>query len=332
MRVLVLHSDVPADAPPEDLDTLVSADAVADSLRERGHSAILAPFVPGLEEVRALVSGAQADIVFNMVESVSGSDTLAAIAPAMLEKLGIRYTGNTSSTLALAGDKVQSKIILRAVGLPTPDWSEPPHWTNFREGRRHIVKSATEDASLGLDDAAIVTSVGAAAARAHRNFELWGGRWFAEAFVEGREFNVALLECNDGLEVLPIAEMSFRDWPNDKPRIVGYRAKWDQQSAEAINTVRIFGVERNSPALAGELTKLARNACRLFGVRGFARVDFRVDAEGHPSILEINPNPCLDPKAGFVAAANSAGLSFAETVGRILDAAIRGDVSGPAKK
>jgi D-alanine-D-alanine ligase len=137
--------------------------------------------------------------------------------------------------------------------------------------------------------------------------------------VEGREFNVALLAEDGTLCALPIAEMRFENWPSSKPRIVGYRAKWDEGSSEAVQTTRGFGTP---PELAAALSELALRTSELVGIKGYARVDFRVDFEGRPTILEINPNPSLDPDAGFAAAAREAGLSYESTILRILDAAL----------
>ncbi len=321
MRVLVLHSDVTANAPPEELDTLATAQAVGEALRAMGHIVHTVPFAMSPESILSAVHEARADIVFNLVESVLGQGSLAAAAPAMLDALGIAYTGSGAAALSLAGDKPLAKNILRSSGLPTPDWSEPPYWNGLVNGLKYIVKSAAEDASLGLDDGAIVCGQDAVVHRARLCAERHRGRWFAEVFVEGREFNVAVLEEEGRFEVLPIPEMRFEEWPDRKPRIVGYRAKWDANSEECAKTVRAFGLERQSPFLARIFADLALKACRLFGVTGYARVDFRTDVAGQPTILEVNPNPCLHPNAGFTAAAAEAGLSYNRLILRILDAA-----------
>ncbi|MGD0143776.1 MAG: D-alanine--D-alanine ligase [Rhizomicrobium sp.] len=318
MRVLVLHSDVGENPPPDELETVATARAIAEALRTRGHDATLAPFDPDPAIVRGRIAAAQA--VFNMVESVHGLGAFAPLAPAMLETMGVPYTGCGSASMALAGDKPLTKHILRAAGLPTADWSEPPQWTGLRDDRRYIVKSATEDASLGLDDGAVVLGAGVRA-RAAQSAMRHGGRWFAEAYLEGREFNVAVLEDAGQPRVLPIPEMKFESWLEGRPRIVGYAAKWDEGSPDSAQTVRVFGTE---PALDRELSDLARRTWSLLGLRGFARIDFRIDAEGRPAILEVNPNPCLDPHSGFAAAAAQANLSFAECVDLILRAAVSG--------
>jgi D-alanine-D-alanine ligase len=317
MRVLVLHSDIPADAPPDELDTLVTAKAVAEALATRGHHVSLVAFVPEPSALLASITTARAEVVFNLVESVYADGALAGTGPAMLEKAGIRYTGSGAACISLAADKVLSKQILRSTGLSTADWAEPPFWDGLVPDRRYVVKSVTEDASLGLDDGAVV--VGAAVrARAKTSQERHGGRWFAEAYLDGREFNVSLLAEENAVRVLPIPEMRFEAWDEGRPRIVGYAAKWDEDSDDAKKTVRVFGIEDEQPALASVLAELALRTWHLFGMQGYARVDFRIDSGGAPMILEANPNPCLEPHAGFAAAAARAGLSYDELVERIL--------------
>ena len=167
----------------------------------------------------------------------------------------------------------------------------------------------------------MVAGRAAVRARAAASAARFGGRWFAERYVEGREFNIAMLEEPDGPRVLPMAEMRFVGWAAERPKIVGYAAKWDEASPDATATLRAFCVEAREPALASELRALCLKAWELFSLRGYARVDFRVDETGTPTILEINPNPCLEPLAGFAAAAAEAGLGYDALIARILDAA-----------
>jgi len=151
----------------------------------------------------------------------------------------------------------------------------------------------------------------------------FGTEHFAESFIEGREFNLSLLEGRGRASVLPIAEILFEDWREGSPRIVGYDAKWTSDSDAYTGTPRRFGLEKTEPALAAELERLAKSCWDLFGLAGYARVDFRVDGEGKPWILEVNVNPCLNPDAGFAAAAATAGLSYRDLIGCIIDAAPR---------
>ena len=320
MRILVLHSDVPPDAPADEQDTLIAAEAVTEALQSRGHDVASAPFRPDVKALKKMLGRERPDVVFNLVESVFGAGLYASLAPAMLARLGVRFTGGTAAHFCATTDKPFAKTILRAAGLPTPDWSAPPAWAGLDEARAYIVKAADEDSSVGLDDACVVKGA-EVRARAQDCTKRFGGRWFAEAYVEGREFNIGVLQEKDGPRVLPIAEMTFEDWPVDKPRIVGYRAKWAEGSFDSVKTVRRFGVESEEPLLAAALTDLCRRTWSLFDLMGYVRIDFRVTGAGEPLILEINPNPGIAPDAGFAAAAERAGLSYAELIERIVLAA-----------
>lgn len=321
MKVLVLHSDVPPDAPPEDQDTLIAARAVRDALRSKDHQARLAAFTPDRDVLAATLTEYGPDIVFNLVEGIDGKGKLAYLAPQLLDELDMRYTGTGAEALIVTGDKPRTKRLLHNAEMPTPAWAEPPLWESLSPGR-WIVKCADEDASIGLDDGAVVEAADVPD-RAEACTARYGGAWFAEQFIDGREFNIAILEGGGYPRVLPMAEMTFAQWPAGRPRIVGYTAKWDDASFESVQTVRKFGVEENEPQLANKLRGLCEQAWFLLGCRGTARVDFRVDGEGNPLILEVNPNPGIAPDAGLVAAAAEAGLTYADLIERIVLEAAR---------
>ena len=141
-----------------------------------------------------------------------------------------------------------------------------------------------------------------------------------EHLLPGREFNIAMLAGPNGPEVLPPAEMTFVDFPADRPRILGWEAKWVESSFAYRHTVRQF-LDAREERLARELAAIAAAAWQACGVAGYARVDVRADEDGTPCVLEVNANPCLSPDAGFAAATARAGLSPDQVVARILDAA-----------
>ena len=145
---------------------------------------------------------------------------------------------------------------------------------------------------------------------------------FAEAYIEGREFNLALLERTSGVEVLPIGEILFGDL-GQVPKIVGYDAKWTPDSADYIGIGKCrFGLEKDEPELAKTLKQFALAAWNLFGFTGYASVDFRVDLTGAPFIIDVNPNPFLRPDAEFATAAAEAGLSFHDLIGSIIESSL----------
>jgi D-alanine-D-alanine ligase len=177
------------------------------------------------------------------------------------------------------------------------------------------VKSVWEHASLGLDEDSVVSDGRAVSGVIARREREHGGQWFAERFVPGRELNVAILAGEAGPTVLPVAEIRFQGFPEGKPNIVGYAAKWDPTSPEYAGTVRSFAVEH---ALGAAAAKVALECWQLFELSGYARVDFRLDDGGRLWVLEINANPCLSPDAGFAAMLDAARIPFNDALARLI--------------
>lgn len=331
MQVLIIHNAVPADAPPDEADVLVQCAVVEAALRSLGHSCSTLPATLDLESLRRSLVAKPPEVVFNLVESLGGSDRLQTLTPALFDVLGVPYTGVPTEGHALASHKLLAKERLATHGLPTPPWevlrTARSGWLKHDDvplAPPFIVKAVFEHASFGMDDESVVRVSGRPAQeeialRAAR----FGKEFFAEAFIPGREFNLSVLAGADGPEVLPPAEIDFSSFPVDKPRIVGYAAKWEEGTFEFDRTPRRFQFASEDGPLLDELKRLAREAWRVFGLRGYARIDFRVDESGRPWILEINSNPCLSPDAGFAAAVAEAGMTFPEAVRRILSDAFQ---------
>jgi D-alanine-D-alanine ligase len=322
MKVLVLHSDVAPDAPPDELDTLDSANSVSKALESLGHQAPQARFKPDMAFLQGLLDSHKPDVVFNVVESVFGAGIYSSLAPAMLDRLNVPYTGATAAHFAATTDKPFAKNVLRTGGVVTPDWAAGPDWRGLDPDRKYIVKAADEDSSVGIDDDSVVMGdkVRAREEYCRRKF---GGRWFAEAYLDGREFNIAVMAGPDGPFVFPLAEMRFNDeWPDGKPKLVSFAAKWEEDTFDYGASQRRFGCETEEPALGRALVETTKKVWHLFALKGYARVDFRVDAHGRPWVLEINPNCCISEDAGFAAAAEQAGIPYNELIGRVAMAAL----------
>ncbi|HSO20980.1 MAG TPA: D-alanine--D-alanine ligase, partial [Desulfosarcina sp.] len=221
-------------------------------------------------------------------------------------------------------------------GVPTPAWIGPWPGNDFRVwgdcagDDRWIVKSVWEHASIGLDADSIVSAADPATVvdRMRRRASRLGGACFAERYIDGREFNLSLLDGPHGVEVLPPAEIVFDGYTDKMPRIVDYRAKWDDSAYEYHHTPRRFAFDTPETGLLAELKKIAMQCWHCFGLKGYARVDFRVDHAGRPWVLEVNANPCLSPDAGFAAALERAGVGYAEAVGRIVAEAVSPPAAG----
>ncbi len=311
----IIHGSITPDAPPVERDTLVQVEEVEAALRQLGYRVTCLPLGLDLGRLRSLRALAPA-VVVNLVEAIGGEGRLLHLAAEVLDTMEIDYTGAPSTALYTTTNKLLAKALMRGAGLPTPDL-----WAPGAQGL-FIVKSVHEDASIGLDGGAVVPADEVPARIAAQRRRL-AGAWFAERFIDGREFNLSLLESEGGPELLPIAEMEFLGFPDEELRIIGYEAKWDPTSAVYHSTPRTFEPQSGDGPLRDRMAALALAAWDLFGLAGYARVDFRVDRQGQPWLLEVNANPCLSRDAGYVAAAGEAGLSQLELVRRIVAAALR---------
>jgi D-alanine-D-alanine ligase len=322
MEAVVLHGEVSGAAGRDEQDVLVQASLVSRSLSELGYKptaiAVSSDFSRLIDHLNAL----QPDFAFNLVESILGQGRLIHITPSILDYLKIPYTGAQTEAIFITSQKLLAKKFLQMSGLDTPPWIVPdePGASSFTPGI-YVIKSVWEHASVGMDDDSIVSVQHEKKLRRilKTKKDSLGGDCFAEAFIEGREFNLSLLAGPDGPEVLPAAEIRFDDYPPGKHRIVGYRAKWDEDSFEYGHTPRTFEFPAEDATLLKKLADLALECWQRFDLKGYARVDFRVDQAGRPWILEVNTNPCLSEDAGFYAAAKRAGIKFNGMIERIIN-------------
>jgi len=306
MKIAVLHQHVPDDALPDERDVLDEATCVARALESLGHTVEIWPCTLDLIALEKRLPSV--DLFFNLVETLGGTGRLIHLVPGVLEARGATFTGNSSTALMLTGNKPLTKRVLAGAGVPVAP--------AFHAGR-YIVKPAWEDASLGIDDEAVVDSLAEAEARVSS----LGPGFFAEAYIPGREINVALIESPDGPQVLPIAEIVFDgDW-SAKPRIVGYACKWEPDSFEYKNTRRIFPPDEG--ALFDRIRAIARDCWRALELEGYVRVDLRVTEDGQPFVLEINANPGIAPDSGFAGSLEAAGIRYEDAVARLVAGAMR---------
>lgn len=337
MRIAVLHNAVAPGARADEADVLVQVDTVRAALEGAGHEVTPIGCDLDLERIRRRLLALEPAVVFNLVESLGGHDRLLPLVPALCDALAIPYTGSPTEALVLSTGKLSTKRALAAAGLPVPPVlaAFPPlrdaAGAPLRERSWHgpvIVKAVWEHGSPSMDDRAVLRQpFDLTQVLAERAADL-GGACFAEPYIEGRELNVAVLERDDGLSVLPPAEIVFEGYPEGKPRIVGYRAKWEPHSFEYRRTPRRFELPASDRPLLAELERLARGAFHACGLHGYGRIDFRVDAAGLPWILEVNANPCLSPDAGLAAASAKAGIPLGELILELVRSAQRTGARG----
>jgi D-alanine-D-alanine ligase len=271
-----------------------------------------------LSDVPWVVASASEPVVFNLVEGFWDGPADAAHVPTVLRALNKRFTGNDSAAQILGLDKWKTKALLRCNGIPTPEAVRVALGDKVPENAlpwpRMIVKPADTDASEGIHPSSIIQAPGPLVAeKVAWIHEMFGQAALVEQYIDGRELNVSLMEFNGQLEVLPIAEIDFGAFDQNRPRIVDYAAKWEKGSFAYENTPRLLPAPLPT-ALAEEIRELCRRTWRAMGLSGYARIDLRLDEQNRPYILEANPNPDISLDAGFAAALEAAGVAYHEFV------------------
>ena len=308
-------------------DVVPVARAIADALNRHGFEAVPLAVGPPIDEALSRLRALGAAVVVNLVEGFGGSSAGEAQFTASLERTGLPITGCPSESMAFCLSKGRAKTLLRGNGLPTTPFQtiaagEPfPVWVGPWPA---IVKPDMEDASLGIDQGSVVTDPGGLSERAAWLLARYG-RALVEAYLPGPEYNVGVLALPEPV-ALPVAEVVFAPrggaWP-----ILTYAAKWERGSAEDLASPVVCPAAID-PALARRLGRLALSAFRATRCRDYARVDFRLDGEGEPMILEVNPNPDIGPAAGWARGVRASGRDYSETLAALARQAIEREKRG----
>jgi D-alanine-D-alanine ligase len=314
----VLYNAVSEVSPATSLDRISEA-AVKDEaetvlfhLRQSGHRCREYPLTDISNLVRDLRQ--PPDMIFNLCEGFNGKAGLEMHVAALLELVEVPFTGNSAKTLGIAQDKSITKRLLTSEGIPTPRWTlytgEIPLQT---QGLRFplIVKPSREDASLGISRENVIEQREKLESVVQKLYLQYRQPILIEEFITGREFSVSLLESKGTLQILPISELSFQGLDSDSPPLVSYEAKWIEESPEYKGTPSICPAPLTEPA-AKILSELARRTFRLLDGKDYGRVDFRMDPQWNPYVLEYNPNPDISPSAGFVRSLEAAKISYSE--------------------
>lgn len=312
MKVVVLHD--------EERDVVV--DEVSAALRSIGHDALTLPFEDDVVEVATRLRDESPDMVFNLTESFAGKSALDSGIASLLNLLHLRYTGSSHSGLVLAGDKVLAKRLLSFHGIRTPEFVSVHRGAlETAESLQFpvIVKPPQEDGSIGIASSSVARNLNELLVRMDEIQRQHRGPILVERFIEGREFYVGVLG-NEEAEALPPAELDMSGLPDGLPKVATWNAKWEEDHEEFSGCSTVFP-EDLDVGVSERLRSAAVDSFRALRLRDYARVDVRLDHEGEPYVLEVNPNCYLAYGEVFAEAAERAGLSYEALIGRILELA-----------
>ena len=320
--VLILKDKIPANAAEDLLDNEAESSLVSGVLRKLEYDVMVRDF--DLNEIQALIDELTITnpcFAVNLVETVDESTTMSFLSCSLLDNLNIRYTGSDAWVMYTTTNKALTKRMLSSIGVRTPEWIENIGRGTFLSGEYYIIKPLNEDGSSYIDNASLIrceseeelqTLLSVKSAEICREC-------FAERYIDGREFNISILGDNGEPIVLPVAEMLFIDYEKmNFPKILNYDAKWNKASFEYNNSIRRFTLNEEDQDLIEQMRQIAQKCWKHYRLKGYARIDFRVDQYNVPWVIEINANPCIAEDSGFVAAAEKAGIGIEELVKQII--------------
>lgn len=320
MKITLLVYEEP-DSPEYD----ESIDQITKALRAAGHK----PSVFGVrDDVSKLVSGLRRrkpDLVFNLLEQFDEQMRGLIEATGVLDLLGLPYTGTGPGGLYLQEDKALTKKLLAYEGLKYPDFAVFSPESELETGGNLrlplFVKPLRLDSSVGIDGSKSLVRDTVAMMKQvlHIHKELKDSA-LCEEYIDGREFYVGILGNQDPIAFPPI-EIDFSNMPEDAPRVLDAKAKFDESTPEFQGTRPV--VAEIDAQLRARLQQVALNACRALRIRDYGRVDLRLAETGDIYVIEVNANCYLEQESEYAMSARAAGIEYPELITRIVDHAVQ---------
>lgn len=330
LRILVLmHEDL---VPPDQLNGHDLSKVgwkteydVVSTLRKLGHKVQPLGVKSDLGVIRTAIEEWRPHIAFNLLEEFDGISVYDQNVVSYLELLHVPYTGCNPRGLMLARDKALAKKVLSYHRIPYPDFMVVPQGRSAKRPKELtfplIVKSLSEEASLGISQASIVEDDEKLKERVAFIHHSVGTGALVERYIEGRELYVGIIG-NGHIQVLPVWELVMDKLPEDARRIATQRVKWSRKYQDKYGITSEEAT--NLPAgKAEEIQHMAKRVYRALGLSGYARIDVRMDAEGIVYVLEANPNPQIAHDEDFADSAEKADYSYKDLLQELLNVGLR---------
>jgi D-alanine-D-alanine ligase len=297
---------------------------VSAALKEAGHQVSLLGISSDLRKLIDNLTRNKPEMVFNLCEGFADVDAHEMHVAAVLEMLGQPFTGTGPSSMAIRQDKALTKKVLAFHGVRTPQFATfEKHNIEFAGRMRFpmLVKPLHGDASLGVHDTSVVGDYKSLLGQISYIHNELDDAAIVEEYIDGREIFVGFLG-NNPPEPLPLVEIDFSELPISHPRIFGREAKFDADSPQ-FNGTNLVVAEELPPETGSRVVKAGMESIRALGLVDYGRVDIRLAPDGSPYVVEVNANPYLEQSGAIATAAQEAGITYTDLIGRILDAARR---------
>ena len=326
LRALVLmHESL---VPPDSMDGYTDAEIlewktefdVVNTLREMGHEVLPLGVYDDLGEIRRAAEEFKPHIWFNLLEEFHGVGVYDHHVVSFLELMKQHYTGCNPRGLLLAHDKPLAKQILSFHRIHSPGFFVVPRGKKVNLPRRLefplLVKSASEDASLGITNASVVSDQERLLEQVHVMHSEFASDALVEHYIEGRELYVGVIG-NRQLKVFPIWEMIFQNARPGQPKIATSRVKWDEAHQKKLG-VKTHEAQGLSPEIENKIRRICKRVYRALSLSGYARIDLRLRDDGEIFVIEANPNPNLSFGEDFAESAEHMGLGYEELLQKII--------------
>jgi len=327
---LATHSEIITAVPSHLVDmsevgVIEEREQVEKALQHNGYRTSLFNIDGDIKRLINFIEVKKPDLIFNLCESLKGESLHEMHVAGIYELMNIPYTGAATLALGTCLNKVRTKEILRAHGIPTAHHIissniESCHIDDAQVHFPFIVKPIHEDASIGIMNSSVVYDMESLQKQIAYILKTFDEPALVEEYIEGRELNVAIIGNKQPM-LLPISEIDFSKLPSGYPKIVTYNAKWVEGTPEYDGTVGTCPAQLD-PAVEQRVREIALRSYQLMEIRDYARVDIRLDASNSPFVLEVNPNPDISCDAGFARSARTAGLTFDDMIVRIVETAL----------
>lgn len=314
--------------PPDDLtdpddprmETYRTEYDVKQALTGLGHEVRVVGVYDDLAPVRKTIEEWKPHIAFNLVEDFAGVSAFDYYMVSYLAMMKIPYTGCNPRGLLLARDKALSKKLLAFHRILVPEFTVFAFGRPVRPARQMrypvIVKSLTEEGSVGIAQASYVENAEQLRERVALIHEKFQGDAIAEQYIDGRELYVTVLG-NNRLKVLPIRELAFQHTAEGTPRMATYKVKWDPKYRERWGIDYKFATDLPEGA-AERIARLCKRIYRILDLSGYARIDLRLAPAGEMYVLEANPNPGIARDEDSTLSARKAGIGYKEFIQRLV--------------